>query len=251
MPRNEMLTVALDYASLGWRVHPCRRDKTPLTASWIRDATTDPATIEGWWRRWPRANVAVATGAPGPDVLDVDTKGERPGMALFDRARRGGLLRGAAAIVRTPSGGLHVWFNGTEQSGGAIGPSRALELKATGGYVLVPPSVTDVGRYELVERRDTAGTIDWPAVRVLLDPPKANTSTHSTGKGNVGKLAEWLAGQTEGNRNGATFWAACRALQAGVEDLGALVAAAVATGLPEREAVRTIESARRRIRGAA
>jgi hypothetical protein len=248
---SELLEAALTYAELGWRVHPCRRDKTPLTASWKRDATTDPQVIAAWWRRWPRANVAVATGAPGPDVLDVDVKAGREGMDLFERARRAGLLRGAAAIVRTPSGGLHVWFAGSDQHGGAVGEGRALELKAVGGYVLVPPSETDAGRYELVERRDTAGRVDWSAVRRLLDPRPDRQPRRAGRSAGVGKLAAWLAGQGEGRRNSALFWAACRALESGCEDLAELVAAAMSTGLSEREARRTVESARRRIRGAA
>ena len=249
--RAEMLTAALGYAAAGWRVHPCRRDKTPLT-TWSRDATTDPQVITAWWRRWPWANVAVVTGAPGPDVLDVDVKAGRGGLELFERARRAGLLRGAAAIVRTPSGGLHIWFTGSDQRGGAVGRDRALELKAVGGYVLVPPSQTDAGRYELVEWRPSAGRIDWAAVRRLLDPPRPTRWVASPQAGaDVGRLARWLAKQPEGNRNRATYWAACQALKAGADDLGELVAAAIATGLPEREVRRTIESARRRIRGAA
>jgi hypothetical protein len=175
-----MLDAALGYAAAGWPIHPCRPDgKEPLTASWIRDATTDPATLTAWWRRWPRANPAVACGAPGPDVLDIDVKDGRAGMELFDRARRAGLLSGAAALVRSPSGGLHVWFEGTDQRGGAVGKDKALELKARGGYVLLPPAyvVSEqygyAGCYELIERREGAGTIDFAAVRRLLDPPPA------------------------------------------------------------------------------
>jgi len=183
---SELLTAALGYAAVGWPVFPCKPlGKAPLGAlvhRGVLDASTDPATITAWWSRCPAANVAVACGAPGPDVLDVDTKDGRAGMELFERARRAGLLRGAVALVRTPSGGLHVWFAGTDQPGAAVGPGKALELKAVGGYVLLPPSyVVDrergyAGHYELIERRDTAGTIDFPAVRRLLDPPPPTVS---------------------------------------------------------------------------
>jgi hypothetical protein len=239
---------AAGYAALGWPVHPCRPGgKEPLTR-WRDAATTDPAVITEWWRRWPQANVAVVTGAPGPDVLDVDVKNDAGGMELFERARRAGLLRGAAALIRTPSGGLHLWFNGTSQGGGAI-HRRALELKAVGGYVLVPPSVTPAGRYELVERRDTAGVIDWQAVRRLLDPPAVRPG-YRRSAGNAAALAEWLSRQPEGNRNSGLFWACCQALDSGAADLTALETAAVAAGLPPAEARRTVESARRR-KGAA
>jgi len=179
---SDLLTAALAYAAVGWPVFPCKPlGKAPLGAlvhRGVLDASTDPGVITAWWTRCPAANVAVACGAPGPDVLDVDTKDGRAGMDLFERARRAGLLRGAAALVRTPSGGLHVWFAGTDQPGGAVGgKDKPLELKAVGGYVLLPPSyVVDTdrghaGRYELIERRDATGAIDFGAIRRLLDPP--------------------------------------------------------------------------------
>src|SRR5687767_8782940 len=47
--------------------------KHPRTRHGMSEATADAATVAGWWRRWPRAHVAVATGAAaGVVVLDVD-----------------------------------------------------------------------------------------------------------------------------------------------------------------------------------
>lgn len=242
---------AIGYATLGWPVFPCRpAAKQPLTLHGFKDATTDIATIARWWQRWPEANIGVATGAPGPDVLDVDVKDGRAGMELFDRARRAGLLRGAAAIVRTPSGGIHLWFSGTSQSSGAVGPGRCLELKARGGYVLVPPSRTDAGVYRLEDQRPSGGFIDWRAVARLLNPPRPAPAFRRSA-GNAAALARWVADQQPGNRNEALFWAACRALENGVDDLEPLAAAARSTGLPEVEVRRTVESARRRVRGTA
>jgi Bifunctional DNA primase/polymerase, N-terminal len=153
---TRMIAAALGYAEAGWPVFPVVwRGKEPLTAHGFKDASTDPAIVSSWWRRWPSANVAVATGAPGPDVVDVDVKNGAPGMELYERASRAGLLRGSAAVIRTPSAGLHIWFEGTDQTQGAIGPRKALELKARGGYVVLPPSYVETdkyaGRYELIE----------------------------------------------------------------------------------------------------
>ena len=50
----------------------------------------------------------------------------------------------------------------------------------------------------------------------------------------------------EGNRNDGLFWAANRALESGLTDLGELADAARSTGLDEREIARTLASARRR-----
>lgn len=255
----DLLDAALRYAEAGWPVFPCVPTmKMPTTTHGFKDATTDPGQITTWWCRNPRANVAVATGAPGPDVLDVDTKDGRAGMDLFNRACRAGLVRGATAIVRTPSGGLHVWFTGTDHPGGAIGPDKALELKARGGYVLLPPSYVEdatygyAGHYEVIEYRDGPGaTVDFGAIRRLLEPPRPAPRPRSAPTtGGHGSLVAWMARQRRrGNRNKALYWAACKALETGADDsvLAQLHDAAVGVGLDEWESERTIQSAKDRM----
>ena len=93
---------ALAYASRGWPVFPCQPgSKEPATRHGFHDATTDPDQIRSWWQRQPDANLAIATGVPGPDVLDVDQHGQAgSGYAALSRLKRAGLLDGAGAIVR-------------------------------------------------------------------------------------------------------------------------------------------------------
>jgi hypothetical protein len=180
---TSILGQALAYASGRWPVFPTRPDadpcpipgrcqcKAPVTPSGFKDATSDPEIIRGWWRRWPSANVAIATGAPGPDVLDVDVKPDGSGFAALNKLKRAGLLTGAARLVRTRSGGLHVYYAGTGQRGGAL-PGHHLDFKATGGYVLAPPSRVHGKPYELLDHRVGAAALDWAAVKQLLDPPR-------------------------------------------------------------------------------
>jgi hypothetical protein len=47
----------------------------PRHAHGYRDATTDEQQITGWFGRGFGWNLAVVTGAPGPDVLDIDHHG--------------------------------------------------------------------------------------------------------------------------------------------------------------------------------
>jgi hypothetical protein len=113
---------ALAYARYGWPVFPCQPgSKEPATRHGFRDATTDPDQIRWWWHRQPDANVAIATGAPGPDVLDVDQHGEAgSGFAALNRLKRAGLVEHYRAVVSTPSGGLHIYFTGSDQSCGRL-----------------------------------------------------------------------------------------------------------------------------------
>lgn len=249
----QLPAAALRYAAAGWPVFPCKPDgtaeadgwKAPLTRHGLKEATTDPEQIRRWWTRWPGANVALATGAPGPDVLDVDVHPEGNGFPAFNRLRQAGLLTGAKAIIRTPSGGLHVYFDGTEQANGRM-PRHHIDFRGLGGYVLVPPSVVGGKPYELVDKRAARGRLDWQRVRTLLDPPRAAPPARPGRGGDVAHLAAWVANLPEGNRNDGLFWAACRTIEGG-GDPGALVDAAIAAGLTETEARRTITSAGRRL----
>src|SRR4249920_3875410 len=158
MTDDTALRRALAYAGHGWPVFPCLPgEKLAATGHGFKDATTDPERIRAWWARHPASNVAIATGHPGPDVLDVDQRGEAgSGFAAFNRLRREGLLAGVSALVRTPGGGLHGYFAGSQQTSGRL-PRHHLDFKAAGGYVLAPPSRVAGRPYTLITQQDGVG----------------------------------------------------------------------------------------------
>jgi hypothetical protein len=268
---NNLMTAALEYAQLGWRVHPLRPDgKEPLLRHGVHDASNDHDQIRCWWTRWPNANIGVATGAESIDVLDIDVKFGGKGLHLAEQARDAGLLSGWIGVVESPSGGLHIWYPGTDQGGGAVGKKRDLELKSIGGYVLVPPSYVicrdkDTGAplfegvYRLTKTRDRGATLDWQAIKQLLAPPRPVVQIRDWKPGknsdNFDGLVRRVAdqGPRSGNRNSCLFWAACRAIEGNAPPAvyRDLAAAAIANGLPERDAWATVASAQRTTRGAA
>lgn len=250
---DALLATALRRAAAGHPVLPCvPGTKRPLTAHGLLDAGIDPDRIGAWWARNPTANLAVPTGLASYDVLDVDLRLDGSGYPALNRLTRAGLVDGYSHVVRTPSGGLHVYFTGTGRAGTRL-PAEHLDLKATGGYVLVPPSVVDGRRYELIRRtRGPHRALDWDAVRERLSPPAPPAPptptpirAHPTPTG-IEPLARWVARLPEGQRNAGTFWAACRAVEGGIADLRPLVEAAVTAGLPRAEAARTVRSAAHR-----
>jgi hypothetical protein len=186
-------------------------------------------------------------------VLDIDNKGGRNGFGGLEQLGRAGLLRGALAIVGTPSGGRHIWFKGTDQGNRANIGGVPIDFRGKGGYVLVPPSVINGRAYTLLDWRSGvdgpgAGTIDMDAVTRLLTPRRsAPAAPRAAGGGDVVSLAGWLAKQQEGGRNAALYWAARRAVEAaaGDADFDLLADAALTAGLGEREVWATIGSARR------
>ncbi len=299
---NPLHSAALAYAALGWPVFPLApRRKEPLYRNphpkgspqrdtcqgyincgefghGVLDATTDPDVIELWWRRTPSAGVGMACGitvqgvtggAPGParhapDVLDIDVKKDAPGELSRERLRQAGFLAGCWAQVRTPSGGEHLYFDGSTQGNGVI-RGAGVDFRSAGGYVVMPPTPIwlagdpddpdDDG--QVVEYRWLAvpnlakdGMCDWAGVRRFLAPPHL-WPPREPGRPfdtSVDGLVNWLAGQGEGNRNAALHWAACKALESDHRaDLDALGAAGRTIGLSESEIRKTLGSARRKM----
>ena len=115
----------------------------------------------------------------------------------------------------------------------------------------MPPSVVAGSPYTLLRRLDRPGhVLDWAAVRARLapPPPAPRTPARTRGAGgSIDALAAWVASLPHGRRNTGTFWAACRAAEEGHTDLGPIADAAVAAGLDQAEAHRTIASAQRAV----
>ena len=129
----------------GSAVFPCRpRGKEPLTKHGFKDATRDEAQIRRWWAIWPNANIGLATGREnGIIVVDLDDeKGEK--LLTLLEERFGKLL---PTVESTTGGGRHLLFELPEGCGPV--PSSAedgLDIRADGGYVIVPPSIHPNGK---------------------------------------------------------------------------------------------------------
>jgi hypothetical protein len=99
------------------------------------------AEIAGWFRRWPRSNVAIVTGTIS-DVVVLDVDPRHGGEASLERleAELGPLPETVQSA--TGGGGRHIWFS---LGGGAAPPSSVLapglDLKSEGGLVIAPPSL--------------------------------------------------------------------------------------------------------------
>jgi hypothetical protein len=248
---EQRLEAALAWAARGVRVLPIQRaGKAPLTRHGLHDASTDPDVLRGWWSRWPGANVAIATGAPGVDVLDVDVRGQRSGWAALRKLRDGGVLPAGAPLARTPSSGMHLYFVGTDQRNGSL-HEQQLDFRATGGYVLVPPSYVDTGLYAGFYRWERTGKpnarLDWTAVTDLLDPRPIGPGVHQLRPRpprqgwDVHTLAAAVEREPKGNRNNLLFWAFCEALRCGY-DLRPIAEAALRNPYQETITVREVES---------
>lgn len=134
------LEAALAYARQGWRVLPIDpTSKRPTNKTGVTGATTSEQAIIDWWGNHPSWNVGIATGAPGPDVLDVDNL-EAFTDFIADAGHVG--IHDSTPFVETARG-RHYYFIGTEQRTIALGFG---ELRRQGSYVIAPPSIHPSGK---------------------------------------------------------------------------------------------------------
>ena len=258
--RSPSLTFAArSLAAAGVPVFPCLVEgKRPLTRRGFLDASNDPERIAAWWSRTPDANIGIPTGAAsGVVVVDVDVHGNHDGRAAYRRATDAGLVDGAGLLVRTPTGGAHVYFPATpgREQRSWQAATAGVDFRGDGGYIIAPPSrrIIDghVRRYEVADiAAHSVGTVDATRLRDFLDPrPVALPRAEGASMAVDGKrLAAWVAGRGEGERNRGLFWAACRLAENGVsptDALDALADAAQSAGLGDREINTTLRSAYR------
>lgn len=176
LENERMLRSALWYAKIGLHVFPlyepsapgvcsCSKGpacgnvgKHPRTPKGLLNATTDPEQITEWWRRWPRANVAIATGPSGLVVVDIDPRnGGDENLAELE-SRYGELPETPTAI--TGSCGQHYLFKRppTETHLKSMTIRLGVDVKADGGYIVAAPSLHTSGQ-----------TYAWDAGRRLED----------------------------------------------------------------------------------
>lgn len=187
---SSLLENAKAYSQLGFSLFPCHsrddsgnctcgksdcRDiaKHPLTQSGFKDATTNESKLSQYFSGdFAKANIAIATGDPsGVSVIDVDDIGSLSQLES---------LHGSLPITwtaQTGSGGKHYYFRHDERWKNVKNSQKfagGLDVRTTGGYVLLPPSLHKTGnRYQWLKSPtdcELATAPDW----LLTLLPKRN-----------------------------------------------------------------------------
>lgn len=189
-----MLQHALDYARKGYAVMPCLPlSKAPATVHGVLDATTDEGQIEAWWKRHPKANIAISTA--GLVVVDVDPGGQEWYREHFK-------LLATAPVQKTPRGGTHHLFrqNGTEHRNTSGKLGEGVDTRADGGYIVAAPSsVTQANgaAQPYVLMAPLPAVVDLPAVSSELDElltaaRSADYKRSESGKVKTNGRHDWL-----------------------------------------------------------
>lgn len=150
---DEKLATLLSYAKRGWKLLPiyeapngkcsCKKKsdckekgKHPRIIHGLKDASGDPAQIKDWYRKWPNANWALATGAAS-GVVAIDIDNDEQAQIALD----GNLL--PETLVSQTGRGFHCVYR--HPGNGRI-PSKlysktlGIDVKSDDGYIIIDPS---------------------------------------------------------------------------------------------------------------
>lgn len=260
MSTADFRSAALALASRGWPVFPLgARKKTPITSNGVKDSTSVPAAVAGYWSRFPTANIGLACGPDSVEVLDVDgPEGEASLEALVDEHKS----LPETMEVRTGRGRqLYFLPAGVRNTAGKLGPG--IDTRGDGGYVVAPPSVHPNGAvYTLVRDIPPVPWPSWllqrlgigsapssaaaPAALTKVSPPGST----AYGRGALRSAAARVAEAPEGTRNftlNREAHAVAQLVSGGEVDgpdaRAVLEEAARDAGLPDAETRRTLDSA--------
>lgn len=223
----DMLGAALGYLKRGWSVLPicapspgggCRQHgdgckspgKTPLVP-WkeYQEHLPSEDDVRLWYRRWPTANIGLATGAvSGVVVIDADSES----AIQFVLGRGEGEL--ASAPMVTTGKGAH-WY--VEHPGEDVHNFArkwpGVDFRGDGGYVLVPPSLHYSGRRYAwhATPEDMGGLPEAPAW--LMDALRHKPTAGNGDRSDTGErldLDAFVEGIGEGSRQDKLFRLACK-----------------------------------------
>ncbi len=208
--------------------HPHRPSDCPCIAAqgWCHSfhaATVNPSRIRSWDPSW---GVGVACGAAGLVVIDIDVHDKSmpersklvKGFMVPDHVDLSGLRNGYHSLavlaayrgqtspaddtttlrVRTPSGGLHVWYrlgpshpplrcsSGSDQNRTFL--AWQVDVRASGGYIVAPGTRTSQGIYTPVPPATKPAVLpDWLLEDLLRTGhgPREPRSTGTSGSPQV------------------------------------------------------------------
>lgn len=263
-----------------WHIFPVETmGKTPRCGGpWSKAATNDVNQVVRWWTVSPRANIGIACKPSELLVIDCDraksamnlagTKWEHlhegygplvHGEDLLDEIRH--TCEGQIPptyTVRTGSGGLHIylwWPSSWPRASQSSIWKGLIDVRSNGGehggYVLGGGSVTESGKYVIVDDSPVAIAPSWIRSMCVEPPPPprmASALIRQPGSVSFSGLAESVATATPGNRNNALLWAARAMCSDGATEEEAeeiLGEAARMAGLDDHEIGMTIRSAYR------
>jgi hypothetical protein len=249
-----MLDWALAYAKHERRpVFPCdwrpgEHSKAPMVPPpGFRLATTDPEQICDWWIRWPDALI----GSPVPcHLICLDLDPRKGGTVQAMTEAFGELPETEFVMSGRGDGGCHLFYLRPKGSISSSYPKKVcpgVDIKLDTGYTIIPPSLhPDSGMpYRWGGALEHAPLPE--SVRLVVQH-QSSYRAGGFGRPNQKALEGILrrVAEEKRNRNNVLYWGARRLVENGYPESAykEVARAALHSGLPRSEIVKTINSAR-------
>ena len=122
----------------------------------------------------------------------------------------------ATRASKTPRGGRHIFFKhpGHKITSRTNWPAPCLDVRGDGGYVILPPSASEMGVYQWLVEVESVSLPAWldallSAPAVTAAPPRTTTTTNAN---SLPPSVESLlaSGAGGGERNAKAIWLACQ-----------------------------------------
>lgn len=180
-----------DYIHSGWSILPVKpEEKRPYMTNWLQYTRTraPKEMVENWFNNLSGAGVGAVTGKiSNIVVLDVESWCKTPIEELLKKFP-------TQMISKSGSGGYHLFYQypvGRNKISNRVGIFDGADLRADGGFIVLPPTVHPNGmRYEWVQRGIPGA---FPLALLELESKPATQ--------NEGWITEALRGVSEGGRN--------------------------------------------------
>jgi len=149
------------YAKIGCAIFPCygikdgscacgnshcsSPGKHPMTKGGFRGATSDLKQVAQWWAQWPDANIGWAL-PPNVVVVDVDVGAGKAGLETLAQLEQKYDPLPSTVTSLTGGGGRHYFFQTDIPLHCTTGVFPSIDIRTSGGYVILPPSNHVSGR---------------------------------------------------------------------------------------------------------
>ncbi|GLR91305.1 bifunctional DNA primase/polymerase [Bradyrhizobium iriomotense] len=156
------------------RLAAAKAAKTPLIANWQNEATQDLAKLDAWWEEWPDANIGGVT--QNHIVVDIDNRNS--GDVTFAALTDIGYDFPDTATTRTQGGGQHLIYVAPDGpvKGGTNKLGKGIDIKARGGYILLPGSTIECRPYVCENARPPAFAPAWLVDQLKTAKPKTSAA---------------------------------------------------------------------------
>lgn len=190
MIRTKQLELAHDMIKRGCKLIPLNSDsKIPIQKNWPGCGSNDYDRIVSWSKEFPNCNFGVLAGK-GLIILDVDNKNGKLGN---DKLKDFGDIP-KTFTVKTPNGGFHYYFAYTKAVSNR-NFNNGLEIKSSGAQVVMPGSIINGSRYEVIVDADFAELPETilaalhriePNLEYLTEHPRSDDDCYTVSLDNLG-----------------------------------------------------------------